>query len=131
FPDAWSQNRRNWVKGKISYGLGQVEPAESLFLSARDGFIHEGIPYDTALVSLELAVLYTEQGRMADLKRLAAEMVPIFSSLHIHREALAALAYLKQSVETERASLALVNGIAAYLRRAEHDPSLRFQEPGE
>jgi tetratricopeptide (TPR) repeat protein len=131
FPDAWSQNRRKWVKGKISYGLGQMEPAESLFLSARDGFIHEGIPYDTALVSLELAVLYAEQGRMADLKRLATEMVPIFSSLHIHREALAALAHLKQAVETERASLALVNGIAAYLRRAEHDPSLRFQEPGE
>jgi tetratricopeptide (TPR) repeat protein len=131
FPDAWSQNRRKWVKGKISYGLGQVEPAESLFLSARDGFIHEGIPYDTALVSLELAVLYAEQGRMADLKRLAAEMVPIFSSLHIHREALAALAYFRQAVETERVSLALVNGIAAYLRRAEHDPSLRFQEPGE
>jgi tetratricopeptide (TPR) repeat protein len=131
FPDAWSQNRRNWVKGKISYGLGQVEPAESLFLSARDGFIHEGIPYDTALVSLELAVLYAEQGRMKDLKRLAAEMVPIFSSLHIHREALAALAYFRQAVETEQVSLALVNGIAAYLRRAEHDPSLRFQEPGE
>ncbi len=131
FPDAWSQNRRKWVKGKISYGLGQMEPAESLFLSARDGFLHEGIPYDTALVSLELAVLYSEQGRMVDLKRLAAEMVPIFSSLHIHREALAALAYFKQAVETERVSLALVNGIAAYLRRAEHDPSLRFQEPGE
>ncbi len=46
---------------------------------------------------------------MADLKRLAVEMVPIFSSLHIHREALAALAYLKQAVETERVNLALVN----------------------
>ena len=79
----------------------------------------------------ELAVLYAEQGRMADLKRLAAEMVPIFSSLHIHREALAALAYFRQAVETERASLALVNGVAAYLRRAEHNPSLRFQEPEE
>jgi tetratricopeptide (TPR) repeat protein len=131
FPDAWSQNRRKWVKGKISSGLGQGDLAESLFLSARDGFISEGIPYDTALISLELAALYARQGRMADLKRLATEMVPIFSSLHIHREALAALAYLKQAVETERVSLALVNGIAAYLRRAEHDPSLRFEEPVE
>jgi tetratricopeptide (TPR) repeat protein len=128
FPDAWSQNRRKWVKGKISRGMGQIELAESLFLAARDGFIQEGIPFDTALVSLELAILYAEQGRMADLKRLAGEMVPIFSSLHIHREALAALAYLKQAVETERVSLALVNGVAAYLRRAQHDPGLRFQE---
>jgi tetratricopeptide (TPR) repeat protein len=130
FPDAWSQNRRKWVKGKIAHGMGQVELAESLFLAARDGFIQEGIPFDTALVSLELAILYAEQGRMTDLKRLAGEMVPIFSSLHIHREALAALAYLKQAVETERVSLALVNGVAAYLRRAQHDPGLRFQEVG-
>lgn len=66
---------------------------------------------------------------MADLKRLAEEMVPIFSSLHIHREALAALAFLRQAVETEQVSLELVRDVAAYLRRAQHDPVLRFQEP--
>jgi tetratricopeptide (TPR) repeat protein len=130
FPDAWTQNRRKWVKGKISRGLGQFEQAESLFQAAREGFIGEGIPYDTALVSLELAMLYAEQGRTTDLKRLAEEMVPIFSSLHIHREALAALAYLKQAAEAERATLDLVTGVAAYLRRAQHDPALRFQEAG-
>jgi tetratricopeptide (TPR) repeat protein len=127
FTDAWTQNRRRWVKGKIARGLGQAGQAESLFLAARDGFIAEGIPYDTALVSLEIATLYAEQGRTADLKRLAAEMVPIFSSLHIHREALAALAFLRQAVEAERASLAVVTSVADYLRRAEHDASLRFE----
>lgn len=129
FPDAWTQNRRKWVKGKIARGLGQADQAESLFLAARDGFINEGIPYDTALVSLELATLYAEQRRTADLKRLAEEMVPIFSSLHIHREALAALAYLKQAAEAERATVDLVTGVATYLRRAQHDPSLRFSAP--
>lgn len=131
FPDAWSQNRRKWVKGKIVRGLGQVEQAESLFLAARDGFVAEGIPYDTALVSLELATLYAEQGRTADLKRLAGEMVPIFSSLNIHREALAALAYLRQAAEAERASLELVRSVASFVRRAQHDPELRFEGGGE
>lgn len=131
FPDAWTQNRRKWVKGKISRGLGQIDHAESLFLAARDGFLGEGIPYDTALVSLELASLYAKQGRAADLKRLAAEMVPIFSSLNIHREALAALAFLRQAVQAERASEALVASVAAFLRRARHDPALWFQEAGE
>lgn len=130
FPDLWTQNRRKWVKGKIARGLRQTEQAESLFRAARDGFVAEGIPYDTALVSLELATLYAGQGRMGDLKRLAEEMVPIFSSLHIHREALAALAYLMQAVEAERASLELVTGVAAYLRKAQYDPELRFQAPG-
>lgn len=129
FTDAWTQNRRRWVKGKIVRGLGQTAHAESLFLAARDGFVAEGIPYDTALVSLELATLYAGQGRTADLKRLAEEMLPIFSSLHIHREALAALAFLRQAVEAERASLEVVTRVAAYLRRAQHDPELRFEVP--
>jgi len=129
FTDAWTQNRRKWVKGKVVRGLGQLGQAESLFLAAQSGFIAEGIPYDTALVSLELATLYAEQGRTADLKRLAGEMVPIFSSLHIHREALAALAFVRQAAEAERASLEVVAGVAAYLRRAQHDASLRFEAP--
>jgi tetratricopeptide (TPR) repeat protein len=129
FPDAWTQNRRHWVKGKIARGIGQLEQAESLFLAARDGFVAEGIPFDTALVSLELAMLYTAQARMADLKRLAEEMVPIFSSLHIPREALAALAYLRQAAATEEATLELVSAVADFLRRAEHDPGLRFECP--
>ena len=58
--------------------------------------------YDTALVSLDLASLYAEQGRMAELKRIAEEMVPFFSSRQIHREALAALDYWRQAVEAER-----------------------------
>jgi tetratricopeptide (TPR) repeat protein len=128
FPDGWIQNRRKWVRGKIARGLGQPRLAESLFEAARDGFMGEGIPYDTALVSLELATLYAEQARMADLQRLAREIVPIFSSLQIHREALAALAYLKQAIEAERVSLELVTSVAAYLRRARHDPALRFED---
>lgn len=129
FPDAWAQNRRKWVRGKIARGLGQPRLAESLFLAARDGFVEEGVPYDTALVSLEIATLYAEQGRTRDLKRLAQEMLPIFSSLQIHREALAALTFLKQAIEAERASLGVVMGVADYLRRARHDPGLRFGPP--
>ena len=126
FTDEWTQNRRKWVKGRIVRGLGQAAQAESLFLAARDGFIEEGVPYDTALVSLELATLYAEQGRTADLKQLATGLVPIFSSLEIHREALAALAYFRQATEAEAATIDLVSRVAAYLRRAEHDPAVRF-----
>ncbi|MFL6235992.1 MAG: tetratricopeptide repeat protein, partial [Thermoanaerobaculia bacterium] len=127
FNEAWIQNRRKWLKGQISLGLGHLRQAESLFLAARDGFIAEGIPYDTALVSLELALLYAEQGRTEDLKRLTAEMVPIFASRHIHREALAALTFFRQAVDAERAGAELVAKVAAYLRRAEGDPGLPFE----
>lgn len=126
FPEAGAVNRRRWVKAKISLGLGKTRQAESLFRAARDGFIAEGILYDTALVSLELAVLYASQERTADLKQLAEEILPIFSSLQIHREALVAVSFLAQALEAERASFELVFRVADFLRRAEHDPGLHF-----
>ncbi|MFP5284414.1 MAG: tetratricopeptide repeat protein, partial [Thermoanaerobaculia bacterium] len=130
FPDAWTQNRRKWLKGKILHGLGQSAQAEALLLAARDGFVAEGVPYDTALVSLELATLYAGQGRAAELKRLAREMVRIFATHKIHREALAALAFLKQAVEAEQASFELLNRVIAFIKRCEWEPGLRFEGPG-
>ncbi len=127
FNEPWVQNRRSWVRGKIARGLGQSKQAETRFLAARDGFVKEGIPYDTALVSLELALLYAEQGRTEELKGLASDMVQIFASRHIHREALAALAFLRQAVEAEQASFEVVVRVADFLRRSEHDPELRFE----
>ena len=56
-------------------------------------------------------------------------MLPIFSSLHIHREALAALTFLIGAIETETATLDVVQGVERYLRRAANQPELRFPEP--
>jgi tetratricopeptide (TPR) repeat protein len=129
FAQPWTRNPRKWIEGKIALGLGQREQAETLFLVARDGFLAEGAAYDTALVSLDLASLYAEQGRMAELKRVAEQMVPIFSSRQIHREALAALSYWRQAVEAEQACASLVAGVASFLKRARHDPELHFEMP--
>jgi tetratricopeptide (TPR) repeat protein len=129
FPQPWFQNPRTWIEGKIARGLGQREQAENLLLAARDGFLAEGAAYDTALVSLDLASLYAEQGRVAELKLVAGEMMPIFSSRQIHREALAALAFWRQAVEAEKACLDLMTGVASFLKRARHDPELRFEQP--
>lgn len=129
FPQPWFQNPRKWVEGKIARGLGQVDRAETLLLAARDGFLLTGAAYDTALVSLDLASLYAQQGRIAELKSLAEEMLPIFSSRQIHREALAAMDYWRQAVEAERAGVALVARVASFLHKARHNPELRFQRP--
>ncbi len=126
FPDVWTQNRRKWVKARIARGLGQLQQAESLLWSVREGFMAEGIPYDTALVCLDLALLYAEQGRAAELKRLAAEMLPVFASRHIHREALAALTFFQQEVEAERADAATVARVVDFLRKAQFAPDLSF-----
>ncbi|MDP9121385.1 MAG: hypothetical protein M3O15_08470 [Acidobacteriota bacterium] len=130
FCDFWSDTRFRWVRGKIARGLGQLVEAEALFVSVRDCFLKAGIAYDAALVSLDLAALYARQGRACELKRLAEEMVSIFSSLQIHREALTALLFLCQAAQAEALSLEMVTGVASYLRQARHQPELRFQLQG-
>lgn len=94
FPDSWVQHRRAWAEAKIRRGLGDPASAESLFLTAREGFLAGGRDYDVALVSLDLASLYAEQGRGQDLIRIALEIFPAFSSRRIDRETRASLALL-------------------------------------
>jgi tetratricopeptide (TPR) repeat protein len=129
FPDPWTQRRRAWVEGRILHGLGQLEAAEERLAWAQRGFVEQEIAYDAALVSLDLAAVYAAQGRSADLERLAGDMVPIFRARDIHREALAALAYFRHAVEMDTATSALVESLLDYLRRAQHDPGLRFERP--
>lgn len=127
--EPWSETRRLWVEGKIARGLGQEERAEALLRAARDGFLAQDLPYDLALVSLELAALCAAQGRAAEVRRIAAEMLPLFSSRQIHREALAALALWRDAVAAEDTALALTAELLEYLKRARLDPELRFQLP--
>jgi tetratricopeptide (TPR) repeat protein len=129
FPDGYTQNRRHWVAGRIARGLGQARDAETRLQAARDGFLKDGATYDAAVVSLDLAELYAERGRTAELKQIAKEMLTIFSSRHIHREALAALAFLQQAALAERASVEVVAGIAAHLKRLRYDPELSLPPP--
>jgi tetratricopeptide (TPR) repeat protein len=58
FPEPWTQLRLKWLRGKIAAGLGEVREAERLFRETRDGFLRQGIGYDVAMVSRDLALLY-------------------------------------------------------------------------
>lgn len=123
------RSRRDWLAGRIAIGLGQEQDGEELLLAARQAFVAEEAAYDVALVSFDLAALYTRQGRTQELKQLAAGMVPFFSSRQIHREAAAALAYWRHAVETETAHFDMVPKIVAFLRRARYDLDLPFEPP--
>jgi tetratricopeptide (TPR) repeat protein len=129
FPDGYTQNRRHWVAGKIARGLGQVGEAEMHLRAAREGFIAQGFTDDGTLAALELATLYAEENRTAELKQIAQETLAMFSSRQIHREALAALSFLQQAAKAERANLELVTGVTKFLKRLRNDPDLAFVQP--
>lgn len=121
--------RLDWIEGQLRQQLHDFDAAEPILQGLRREFLELGMPYDVALVSLELATLYAEQGRTAEIKYLALEMIPIFQALEIQRETIAALLLFRQAAEAETASLALIQHIAGFLKRAQHDPAARFSPP--
>jgi len=54
---------------------------------------------------------------------------PIFRSRDVHREAIAALIVFQRAAASEQATQALVEELAAYLRRAANQPGLPFEPP--
>lgn len=120
--------RLRWMQGTIAATLGRPEEAEEIFLELIEAFTEDRVAYDVALVSLELSALYARQGRTADVKRLASEMLPIFQSCEVHREALAALIVFQKAAEMEQLSLGLVEEVTTFLQRVQTNPSLRFRE---
>ncbi|HYU33246.1 MAG TPA: hypothetical protein VEW48_13885 [Thermoanaerobaculia bacterium] len=79
------------------------------------------------MVSLDLAILYLKEGRMADVQRVAEEMLPIFQAQDVHREALAALQLFQEAARQQELTIERALEVAAYLRKARTEPGLRFE----
>jgi tetratricopeptide (TPR) repeat protein len=121
--------RALWVEALLDSGHEDLAAAESKLRLVRDHFVQNGIGYNAALVSLDLAKVYLLQGRTEETKRLAAEMHPIFVSRDVQREAIAALLVFQQAAERENASLRLVEEVIRSVRRAQAGPQPRPERP--
>jgi tetratricopeptide (TPR) repeat protein len=119
--------RVGWLKGKIDAGLGRGEQARAAFEQVRREFTAREMAYDCALVTLELAALLLEQGHPREVRALAEEMLWIFRAQKVHREALAAIQVFCDAARREAASAELARRVVLFLRRAQHDPGLRFE----
>jgi len=118
--------RTRWLQGRTWAGLGRREEALAALEDVRRYFLAEQIAYDYALVSLELATLYLEQGRARLVKDLAEEMAWIFKGEKVHKEALAALALFRAAARREKAQAEWTRRMVKYLYRAQCNPKLRF-----
>lgn len=121
------QVRLLWVEGRVAAGLGRTDEGLGKLTRVRAEFASRSMDYDAALASLELAALYAEYGQAARVKSLARHLVPIFQSKKVHQEALAALMLFRDAAEKERVTAALATEIVLYLRKARHNPELRFE----
>jgi tetratricopeptide (TPR) repeat protein len=106
-----------WAEASIAQGLGKPEEAEALYREVRSALLDLGKGYDAALVSLDLAALLAEQGRTAELKPLAVEILAAFDARSVDREALASFLLFQQACAEERATLAMIRNLATLLHR--------------
>lgn len=109
--------RLQWTEGLIHLGLGRLGPAEAAFREVQREFLARGMGYDAALVSLDLARLYAQEGCVDDLKKLAAELLPVFEARDVHREAIVALLIFQRACEEERTTVEMIREVAGFLRR--------------
>ncbi len=121
--------RLRFLEGMIQLGLGHESRAEAAFLEVRKGFAELEVSYGVADVSLELAALYLRQGRTAEIKQLAVEMVPLFESRDLHQEAIAALMLFKRAVEMETLTARVVQEVSGVLERSQSLPRQGTEDP--
>jgi tetratricopeptide (TPR) repeat protein len=115
--DRWTELRRRWSEGRRARWRGATGTAEAALTEARKGFVEAGLAYDAALVSLDLALVLADQGRSGEAKRLALEMLPIFRSCAVDREAAAALVVFHRAAELETVTATMLGELAALLDR--------------
>jgi tetratricopeptide (TPR) repeat protein len=107
-----------WLAAHVAAGQGQRNEAIAGLEQVRWVFANRDLPYDAALATLELAVLYLNEGETGEVKTLAREMAPIFRSHGIARETLAAVALFQEAAQQETASVDLALRAVEELRRA-------------
>jgi tetratricopeptide (TPR) repeat protein len=117
--------RLRWLEGKIAEKSGDAETA---LLAARDGLAREGLAYEAALAAMDLAVLYTAEGRGEEMRRHTCKMLPLFRSEDMYRETMVALVSFQEG-RGRREPDGLIEEVGAYLSRAwqEKNPSMLAQ----
>jgi len=110
--------RMRWTEARIDEGLGRLYRAEITLTEVKEAFKSLDMPYDAALASLELALIYSQQGRTREMKLLALEMLPVFARNENHRDAMAAMTLFAKAAAVEEATREIVEKTLGSLREA-------------
>ena len=118
FPDSWTQLLLRWLEARLARAGGGSDAAERDFLEVRNGYLAQRLPYDVALVTLDLAELYVEEGRTAEVKQLTEKSISVFADQEVDAKVEHALRLFHKAVVAERVSLVLLARLRGYLEGA-------------
>lgn len=106
-----------WMRGRLARELGELRTALRSLEEVRKTFIARDKVYDASLASLELATIYLEANLPQRARELAEEMLPVFVSKQIPREASAALLVYVHAARQEGLSAALLEHVMFDFKR--------------
>ena len=109
-----------WLSGRVAAGLARQDEARAAFEQVRDQLAARRDGFGTAMVSLELAILYLEDGRLAEVRRLALAMSWVFAAEGLEREALAGLRLFCDAACREAATVEQARTVLGLFGRSPH-----------
>ncbi len=117
---------------QIYDGLGRRGVAEGLLRRVKAQFEQLGLPFQAAIVGLDLAVRLVERGRANEARKLLAkELIPTFRSIGVAREGLASLVLLERATEAAALDAAVLKSVLRDLERAGLEGEPERHESGE
>jgi tetratricopeptide (TPR) repeat protein len=121
--------RLRGVEGRIHGALGKLDLAESVLREARAGALEAGVKQLGALATLDLATVVLRQGRerYPEAVTLAVEALQVFTDLRVKPQVVEALCVLTDAIQQGLLTATLLQGVADFLRKAEHDRRARYQ----
>ncbi len=109
--------RRSWLHGDLLRAEGDLEGAARLYDETRVGYLADRLHYNVALLSLDLAMVATEQKRHDAVRELARDAVVLLTRAGAPQGAFAALRLLIDAVEHKAVTVAFIQRIAHRVAR--------------
>jgi tetratricopeptide (TPR) repeat protein len=122
FAEVVASDRIRWVEGKIYAGLSDPIRAETAFQQARAGFNAGGEVYRSALVGLDLCALWARLGHVEKIYALSGEIITMFRTMRVAREAIATLLVLQRACLYGGRVVEVIEMTAGLLRDLERQP---------
>ncbi|HEV8580175.1 MAG TPA: hypothetical protein VGX68_13975 [Thermoanaerobaculia bacterium] len=115
-----------WLEGRIDAGRERFDRAVETLCEVREelGKVHRA--YDAALASIDLAAVLMARAKYIAAAEVVNKAHDTFRALGIDREGLVSLKILKEAFARQLATQAMVEEVAAFLRKLEVDPEAKF-----
>jgi tetratricopeptide (TPR) repeat protein len=117
FPDFEVQGTREWLYARICIRLGRTAEAEHRFRKLQSEYLEQGFRQEAVLTSIELAELLVSQQRTGEALYITQELFPILQAWGLHRDTLALIALLIESLQRDTLKASLFREVTVQLRR--------------